>query len=131
MAFINLVMLGLGLPSLALCTSSLLGSMTFKDSMEMDSVCVVLTVIEQPVYINTCFASSTVATIHGYTTTIPGPTCIDITVTSSQTINPLTVDYTTLTTDIYTTVCPSPTTFIFNSRIYTVTEATTITITGE
>jgi hypothetical protein len=131
MAIINLAISGLGLPTLALCTSSLLGSMPFKDSMEMESFCVVWTVIEQPVYINTCFASSTVATIHDYKTTIPGPTCIDITVTSSQTINPLTVDYTALTTDIYTTVCPSPTTFTYNSRIYTVTEATTITITGK
>jgi hypothetical protein len=104
----------------------------------VESVCMVWTVVEQPIYINTCFSSSTVATIDGYTTTIPNPTCIDTTVTSSQTLNPpnLTpnndmVVYTTLTTDIYTTVCPSPTVFTFGTRTYTVTEATTFTITGE
>jgi hypothetical protein len=134
MGILNFVILIL--PTIVLGMNSLLGSMPLNDAME--SVCMVWTVVEQPIYINTCFSSSTVATVDGYTTTIPNPTCIDTTITSSQTLNPPTstpnndmVVYTTLTTDIYTTVCPSPTVFTFGTRTYTVTKATTITITGE
>jgi hypothetical protein len=104
----------------------------------MEDPCVVWTVVERPIYINTCFASSTVVIIEGYTTTIPNPTCIHTTITASQTMNPPpstpaieAVEYTTFTTDIYTTVCPSPTIFTHGTRTYTVTKATTITITGE
>ncbi|RFU33480.1 hypothetical protein B7463_g2842, partial [Scytalidium lignicola] len=38
--------------------------------------------------------------------------------------------YTTITTDYYTTVCPSPTTFVAGNQTYTVTESTTLTITN-
>lgn len=41
-----------------------------------------------------------------------------------------TVVYTTITTDFYTTVCPSPTTFVAGNSTYTVTESTTLTITN-
>jgi hypothetical protein len=133
MAFVSILVLGLS--TFALGKALMLGSMPISDPME--SLCMVWTVVEQPIYINTCFSSSTIATINGFTTTIPKPTCIDITITSSQTLNPPTltsnaadIQYTTLTTDIYTTVCPSPTTFTYGTRTYTVTDATTITITG-
>ncbi|KAH8805897.1 clock-controlled protein 6 [Xylogone sp. PMI_703] len=38
--------------------------------------------------------------------------------------------YTTITTDIYTTVCPSPTSIVVGNQTYTVTESTTLTITN-
>lgn len=40
-----------------------------------------------------------------------------------------TTTYTTVTTDIYTTVCPSPTVFTQGTKTYTVTASTTLTIT--
>lgn len=111
----------------------------------MSDVCVVWTVVEQELHISTCFLSSTVATIDGYTTSVPGPTCIDTTVTESKTINAPTealntaaaaADFTvyeTFTTDVYTTVCPSPTTFTYQDKTHTVTEpgGTIVTITGK
>jgi hypothetical protein len=74
----NLVFLGL--PTLAL-------SMGLMFSGLMASVCVVWTVIEQPIYISAYFPSSTVAIIDGYTTTVSGATCIDTIITLSQTLN--------------------------------------------
>jgi hypothetical protein len=139
MTIMNL--LTLGLPALVLGSSSLFGSMPLSDPMS--DVCVVLTVVEQELHISTCFLSSTVATIDGYTTSVAGPTCIDTTVTESKTINAPTeapntaamdvTVYETFTTDVYTTVCPSPTTFIYQDKTYTVTEpgGTTVTITGK
>jgi len=131
----------LGLPALVLGSSSMFGSMPFSNAMS--DFCVVWTVVEQERHISTCFLSSTVATIDGYTTSVPGPTCIDTTVTESKTMNAptevpntaaadLTV-YETFTTDVYTTVCPSPTTFTYQDKTYTITETsgTTVTITGK
>jgi hypothetical protein len=40
------------------------------------------------------------------------------------------VVYTTITTDFYTTVCPTPTTFVAGNSTYTVTQSTTLTITN-
>ncbi|KAL5314142.1 hypothetical protein ACEPPN_018566 [Leptodophora sp. 'Broadleaf-Isolate-01'] len=130
----------LALPALALAH---LGTMLFEP---MNSLCVVWTVVEQPLHINTCFPSSTVATISGYTTTVSSATCIDTTVTESVTLNPLAptptqepIEYTTLTTSIYTTFIDHVTTFTYGTKTFTVTgstkitvtEATTLTITGE
>ncbi|KAI9808646.1 MAG: hypothetical protein M1825_003797 [Sarcosagium campestre] len=39
-----------------------------------------------------------------------------------------TIAYTTVTVDTYETYCPAPTTFTYSSKVYTVTEATTLTI---
>ncbi|CZS88288.1 uncharacterized protein RAG0_00006 [Rhynchosporium agropyri] len=129
----------LTLPTLALAQ---LGAMLFEP---MNSLCVVYTVEEKPIHISTCFPSSTVATIAGCTTTIPSATCIDTTITESHTLNPPThtnvpapaptpaddpvYEYTTITTSVLTTFCPSPTTFIHGTKTYTITEATTLTIT--
>src|SRR4051812_32949996 len=94
----------LTLPAVALAH---LGAMLFEP---MNSLCVVWTVVEQPLHITTCFHSSTVATISGYTTTVSSATCIDTTVTESVTLNSLAptlttehTEHTTLTTSIYTT----------------------------
>lgn len=118
---INMITLKLAilvvLPTLALGAEPVWGSMPFPDPM--NSLCVVWTVVEHSTHISTCFPSSTVATLQGCTTTISGPTCIDTTFTSSQTIKAPTsiataaakVLYNTFTTDTLTTVCPSPTTF--------------------
>ncbi|KAK0115080.1 hypothetical protein ONS96_013550 [Cadophora gregata f. sp. sojae] len=121
----------LALPTLAL--SSQLGAMIFEP---MNSLCVVWTVVEKPVHISTCFPSSTVAIFYGCTTTVSSATCIDTTVTESVTLNPRIpaptghpVEYTTITTDALTTVCPGPTTFTYGTKTYTVTKATTLTIT--
>ncbi len=40
-------------------------------------------------------------------------------------------EYTTITTDILTTVCPSPTVITHGTHTYTITGAMTLTITGE
>ena len=119
----------------ALAIASHLGSMIYEP---MNSLCVVYTVVEKPVHVNTCFPSRTVATIAGCTTTISSATCIDTIVTESVTLNPhgptaahRPVDYTTITTDVLKTVCPSPTIFTYGTKVYTITKATTLTITGE
>lgn len=111
------------------------GTMLFEP---LNSLCVVYTVIEQPIHINTCFPSSTVATFDEYTTTVSSATCIDTTITESITLNqvvtktpePETTEYTTLTTDTYTTFCSEPTTFTYGTKTFTITEPTTVTITG-
>ncbi|KAG4443440.1 hypothetical protein IFR05_001119 [Cadophora sp. M221] len=127
----------LALPALALAH---LGAMLFEP---MNSLCVVWTVVEQPLHINTCFPSSTVDTISGYTTTISSATCIDTTVTESVTLNPLAptpteelIEQTTLTTSIYTTFIDHSrtfidhvTTFTYGTKTFTITEPTTITVT--
>ncbi|EKD12333.1 chitin recognition protein [Drepanopeziza brunnea f. sp. 'multigermtubi' MB_m1] len=120
----------------------------------LDPLCVVYTVVERPIVISTCFPSSTVACIDGYTTTVSSSTCVDTTVTESSTITdspavtkssafhphppppppPATkteepCEYTTITTDILTTICPSPTIITHGTHTYTITEATTFTIT--
>jgi len=118
--------------ALALGATSSWGSMQFP---ELSSVCVVFTVVEHATHISTCFPSSTIATFQGCTTTIPGPTCIDTIITSSQTMNPPaaieTVQNRIRTTDTYTTVITSATTFTYQSKAYTATAPTTVTITGK
>ncbi len=97
----------------------------------LNSLCVVYTIVEEPVVISTCFSASTVATIAGCTTTIPSATCIDTTLIETKTLNGAqNAEYLTLTTDTYTTYCPEPTVFTYQGNAYTATVATTITITG-
>ncbi|KAL3427963.1 LysM domain-containing protein [Phlyctema vagabunda] len=50
-------------------------------------------------------------------------------VTKTTTSPPDDYYYTTITTDIFTTVCPEPTEFTHGTNTYTITEATTLTIT--
>lgn len=112
----------------------------------LNPLCIVYTVVEQPIVISTCFSSKTTACIDGYTTTVSSPTCIDTTVTASTTVSEAPIfhpthhpatkaeepcEYTTITTDILTTVCPSPTIITHGTHTYTITEATTFTITGK
>lgn len=127
---------------------------------DLRDVCVVWTVVESPVYVNTCFSTGTTATLAGQTTIIPSATCIDTILTSSSTINsptrtptsPLTlsqavtptapsshpitststlrVTYTTYTTNTLITTIPTPTTLTHGTQTYTVTASTVLTITG-
>lgn len=100
-----------------------LSALAFASAQFFEDVCVIYTVVEHPIFTTTCYASSSSST-----------SCVHVVSTSSETINALattaSIQYTTLTTDVYTTVCPSPTTFTYGSLTYTVTEATIITITG-
>jgi len=107
---------------------------TAQNNIGLMDLCVVYTIVAYPEHITSCYASGAVARIGQITSAFSSATCLDTVVTRLETINTPTatkaIEWTTLTTDIYTTVCPSPTVFIYGSQTYTVTEATTATITG-
>lgn len=114
------------LPVLTLVTAQI--------NMGLMDVCIVYTIVAYPEHITSCYASGAVATIGQITSSFSSATCLDTIVTRLETINAPTsteaIEWTTFTTDIYTTLCPSPTVFIYGPQTYTVTEATTVTITG-
>ncbi|KAI6709213.1 chitin recognition protein [Diplocarpon mali] len=76
-------------------------------------------------------AEPTTFTYGGQTFTITEPTTITVTDCPCTYSIPRSdyTEYTTITTDILTTICPSPTVITQGTHTYTITEATTLTIT--
>ncbi|PBP15874.1 chitin recognition protein [Diplocarpon rosae] len=77
-------------------------------------------------------AEPTTFTYGAKTFTVTEPTTITVTDCPCTYSVPMSdyTEYTTITTDILTTICPSPTVITQGTHTYTITEATTLTLTG-